>query len=228
MAATLRRAAVSPAVRELLDFINRPLTGPMFHRYDRHGGVLVDQRPEQEYWRRRVRRLAELSPDALRFYADLDPGTLLHRHEQPEHPKWANRWREQALVELLERQDAERRQLRARGVICPWVFHRNGKPIRTFYTAWRRAATKAGVPGRIVHDFRRTAVRTFVRAGVAERVAMQLSGHLTRSVFDRYNIVSEADLQDAARKLDARATGTVTGTAGQSDGGINGALGVRK
>jgi hypothetical protein len=46
-------------------------------------------------------------------------------------------------------------------------------------------------------------VRNLVRAAVPERVAMQLTGHKTRAVFERYNIASPGDLRDAARRLDA-------------------------
>jgi len=100
--------------------------------------------------------------------------------------------------------------------VIPSVFHRKGKPIGDFRKAWATACKKAGTPGRIPYDLRRTAVRNLVRAGIPERVAMQMTGHKTRAVFERYNIVSEGDLDMAARRLDEIATVTNTVTNGNS------------
>lgn len=107
-----------------------------------------------------------------------------------------------ALLETLRAHHVATKQLeRERGFIIPWVFHRRGRRILRFLASWQTACRKAGVPGMLFHDLRRTAVRNMVRAGVPERVAMQISGHKTRAIFERYNITSEGDLRDAARRI---------------------------
>lgn len=87
------------------------------------------------------------------------------------------------------------------GQAVRWVFHRKGRPIKDFRKAWKEACKAAGVPERIPHDFRRTAVRNLERAGVPRSVAMKLTGHKTESVYRRYAIVSEADLSEGLKKL---------------------------
>ena len=83
--------------------------------------------------------------------------------------------------------------------------------------AWQRARDKAGLPGRIPHDFRRTAVRHLEQAGVPRSVAMKLTGHKTEAVYRRYAIVSPGDLRSAARQLDAYTSTYTQGTAATKD-----------
>jgi integrase len=107
------------------------------------------------------------------------------------------------LQKLMTAQEAQRDARKKKGIITPWLFaDTQGGRLPAFYAKlWKAACVKAGCPGRIPHDFRRTAVRNLVRAGVSEKVAMTLTGHKTRSVFDRYNIVDERDLHEAVSKL---------------------------
>jgi integrase len=78
---------------------------------------------------------------------------------------------------------------------------RRGERVQDFPKAWASACKRAGCVGMRRHDFRRTAARNLVNAGVPERVAMTITGHRTRSMFDRYNIVSPAEQQEAARRI---------------------------
>lgn len=138
--------------------------------------------------------------DLLERMVRLEPGTTKNGEPRiiPLAPE---------LYEMLAVQRQVRDQLWPK---CPWVFARLGKRIKNFRKAWDTACQQVGFwegdpdTGRLTklfHDCRRSGVRNLVRSGAPENVAMQISGHKTRSVFDRYNIVSERDLKLAAARL---------------------------
>jgi integrase len=80
-----------------------------------------------------------------------------------------------------------------------FLFARGSRPIKNFRESWIQACQRAGVPNLLFHDLRRTAVRNLRRAGVAETVIMKITGHRTRSMFERYNITDQSDTQEAGR-----------------------------
>jgi integrase len=106
------------------------------------------------------------------------------------------------LSKLIERRWETRTIQKKDGTtkLSEFVFHRKGVPVVDFRKPWREARKKAHLNGRIFHDFRRTAVRNMIRAGVPQSVAMSISGHKTISMFMRYNITSASDKIDALRR----------------------------
>jgi integrase len=155
------------------------------------------------------RRHVDLKSGTLR----LDPGSTKNRDGRVVYMEPA----EKAIVaDQLARVDALQRKLaKARGLdgmMIQYLFPHLGGPhageqIAEFRKAWRKAVRAAGLPGLLVHDLRRSAVRNMERAGVPRSVAMKMTGHKTESVYRRYAIVSDADLRDASRRL-----GTLLGT----------------
>jgi integrase len=136
--------------------------------------------------------------DLARGWLRLDPGESKNGdgREFPFTPE---------LRTVLEAQRERARHLeRTTDQIVPWVFtHPDGSRIKNFRYTWAKACRRAGVPGRLVHDFRRTAVRNLERAGVPRSAAMKLTGHRTETVYRRYAITDAAMLQEAAAKLAA-------------------------
>jgi len=115
------------------------------------------------------------------------------------------------LSDVIERRWAAREYEAGPGVtaLSEFVFHKRGRAIVEFKKSWASACKKAGVPGKLFHDLRRTAIRNMVRAGVPQSVVMSISGHRTISTFLRYNITSDEDRRDAIRKTETYVKGAV-------------------
>ena len=110
---------------------------------------------------------------------------------------------------------AQQAERDAKHPACPFVFAHDGHRITEFRKAWTAACKRAGLKGLLFHDRRRSAVRNMRTAGIPENVAVQVAGHETRSILDRYSIVGAQEIQEAAAKLEKRlktSVGTILGT----------------
>jgi integrase len=145
---------------------------------------------------------------------DLDQGIVRLEVGETKNNEGRTVYLDEELKGVFARQREFRKQA---GALTPYVFTNpeGTDKVKGFRKSWLTACKNAGLGKRLFHDLRRTAVRNMVRAGVPERVAMMVSGHKTRSVFDRYNIVSPDDLKLAAEKQEIylrSQMGTVSGT----------------
>ena len=117
------------------------------------------------------------------------------------------------LSEIIERRWAAREyKARSGAGISPWVFHRDGQPIRDFRGSGRKACAAARMSGLLFHDLRRSAVRNLVAAGVDQAVAIRITGHKTASVFQRYRIVADDDIRVALERAEAMHRAAPAGT----------------
>ena len=158
-------------------------------------------------------RLSEIS-NLTWSHVDVKQGIVRLEPGETKNDEGRTVYLDEELKEIIIQQWEARKKAEK---LIPYVFpNQDGSNrIKQFRKSWNTACRNAKIGKRLFHDFRRTAIRNMVRSGIPERVAMMISGHKTRSVFDRYNIVSDADLKIAARKQEVyleTQTGTKTGT----------------
>ena len=161
-------------------------------------------------------------------WADVADGVIRLRAERSKNREPRQIVIDGELVELIQRRRDARAVKTAEAIaLCEYVFHRDGEPVLEFRKSWAKACIAAGLGkmvclkcrvagaerwcekckrdtryrGRLFHDLRRSAVRSMVRSGIPQSVAMKISGHKTASMFRRYDIANEDDLRQAMLNL---------------------------
>jgi len=144
-------------------------------------------------------RISEISNLKWR-QVDLDQGIVWLETGETKNDEGRTVFLDEELKEIIRNKLEVRKEGKK---LLPYIFlNREGDDkVKRFDKAWKRACKEAGIGVKIFHDLRRTAVRDMVRSGIPERVAMLISGHKTRSVFERYNIVDDTDLKLASQRL---------------------------
>src|SRR5439155_9490697 len=92
---------------------------------------------------------------------------------------------------------------RRTGSVVRFVFHREGRQVKSIRLAWRTACKKAKLIGHIPHDFRRSAVRRLEWVGISRSVAMKIVGHSSEAIYNRYSISNDADVREGLAKVAA-------------------------
>ena len=151
-------------------------------------------------WRKTEALTLEWSQvDWNRQLVRLEPGTTKNRDGRV-FP-FANYPELETLLLRQRRYTEEIEKIRSQ--ILPRVLHRSGEPIRDFRKAWHKACAAANAMGRWVHDLRRSAVRRMEMSGLPRSVATKLTGHKTESIYRRYAVFSQSDLEEGVGKLAA-------------------------
>jgi integrase len=107
------------------------------------------------------------------------------------------------LAEIIERRKAARAvEVNGSTQMCDLIFHRSGRHVPQFKRTWDNACEKAGCPGRLLHDLRRSSVRFMLKAGVPIQVAKRVSGHKSDAMFNRYSILTTNDVAEAMQQTE--------------------------